>query len=141
MNKRVLIVDDEEDIQEILKKNFEGEGIEVVSALSGEEGVVKYRELFEKDEEPSLVVMDLNLAKGDMEDIDPHMNGRDERMDGVRTTKEILKINPDAIIWGYTAWSDTRWAKKLKETGAQKVIDRMVPFKEFALMVAKFLRK
>ena len=140
MNK-VLIVDDEEDIQEILKKNFEGEGIEVVSALSGEEGVVKYKELFEKDEEPSLVVMDLNLAKKDMEDIDLHMNGKDERMDGVRATKEILKINPNAIIWGYTAWFGTRWAERLKEIGAQRIIDRMVSFKEFAIMVAKFLRK
>ncbi len=138
---KVLIVDDEEDIQKILKKNFEGEGIEVVSALSGEEGVTKYKELFEREEEPSLVVMDLNLAKGDMEDIEPHMNGWDEKMDGVRTTREILKINPNAIIWGYTAWYGTRWAEKLKETGAQKVIDRMVPFKKFVIMVAKFLRK
>jgi len=138
---KVLIVDDEEDIQQILRKNFERRGIEVISALSGEEGVEKYKELFEKDEEPSLIVMDLNLSgKGDMADIDLHMEGKDKRMDGVRATQEILKINPDAVIWGYTAWSDMPWAKKLKEIGAKKIVDRIVPFREFAEMVEEFLK-
>lgn len=143
MNKKVLIVDDEKDIQEILKKYIEKtKGIEVISAFTGEEGVKIYKELVEKGEEPDLVIMDLNLSTRDnLADIDLHMEGKDTKMDGVRTSQEILKINPKAVIWGYTAWFDTKWAKKLKEIGARKVVDRMVPFKEFAVMVEKFLQK
>ncbi len=144
MSKKVLIVDDEEDIQDILKAQLQRiGGIEVVNALGGEEGVKIYKDLFGKGEEPTLVVMDLNLSgkKDDLADIDLHMEGKDKKMDGVRTTQEILKINPKAVIWGYTAWFGTQWAEKLKETGAIKVVDRMVPFKEFANMINMFLHR
>lgn len=140
MNK-ILIVDDEEDIHLILKKHFEGiEGIEVINAYSGEEGVAIYKNLFEKREKPSLVIMDLNLSgEENVEDLDRHIEGKDKKMDGVRATREILKIDPSAVIWGYTAWFGTEWAKRLKETGAKRVIERILPFKKFVEMVKDFL--
>ncbi len=141
MNKKILVIDDEPDMHELLKTYLERiEGIEIVSALSGEEGVEKYRELYERGEEPVLVVMDLNLSgKDEMDIIDLHKEGLDEKLDGVRATEQILKINPNANIWGYTAWFDTDWAEKLKSKGARKIFGRTTPFKEFAKMVEKFL--
>ncbi len=145
MNKKIiLVVDDEKAIQEILKRHFEEiEDVEVVSAYSGEDGVRTYKTLLEKGEEPALVVMDLNLSGeiADLEDIDLHRKGKDKKMDGVRATQEILKINPKAVIWGYTAWFGTQWSEKLRETGATEIVGRTIPFKEFAHMVNMFLRK
>jgi len=141
VNKKILIVDDEPDMHDLLK-TYLGKigGVEIVSALSGEEGVEKYKELYEKGEEPALVVMDLNLSGRDEIDIiDLHKEGLDEKLDGVRATEQILKINPNANIWGYTAWFDTDWAEKLKNKGAKKIFGRTTPFKEFAKMVEKFL--
>jgi len=84
--------------------------------------------------------MDLNLSgERGMDGIELHKEGKGKRIDGVRATEQIMKIKPDAVVWGYTAWSDTEWAEKLREIGAKKIVKRFVPFKEFADMVADFL--
>ncbi len=143
MNKKILIIDDEPDMHELLKVHLNKiEGVDILSAYSGEEGVKIYKELHEKGETPALVIMDLNLSgKEDIELIDLHKDGMDEKLDGVRATEQILKIDPKANIWGYTAWFDTDWAEKLKEKGARKIFGRVTPFKEFAKMVKKFLEE
>ncbi len=135
---RVLIVDDEPDIHEILTVYLSRKDIEVENALTGEEGVKMYRKMFEEGRAPDLVIMDLNLSgeKG-MEGIDLHREGKGGRIDGVKATEQILEINPDAVIWGYTAWSDTEWAERLRKAGAKKVVKRLVSFREFAEMVAE----
>jgi len=139
---KVLLVDDEPDIHEILDVHLKRKGIDVEHALTGEEGVEIYRKLHKSGEEPKLVIMDLNLSgeKG-MDGIELHRDGKGERMDGARAAEQILKINPDAVIWGYTAWSDTEWAEKLRKAGAKKIVKRLVPFKEFAEMVADFVKE
>lgn len=140
---KILLVDDEKDIHEIIKAHLEKiEGIEVLSAYTGEAGVAQYRELFEKGERPVMVIMDLNLSGGeDIQTIDLHMKGKDNKMDGVRAAREILAMDPEAAIWGYTAWFGTPWAEKLKDVGTQKVVERTLPFRDFAKMVEKFLKK
>ncbi len=140
--KYVLVVDDEPDIQEILRVYLERiENVEVARALSGEDGVDAYEELVERGTPPALVVMDLNLSGSNSDEtlIDMHRAGEGERMDGVRTAEAIFDGDGDAVIWGYTAWSDTAWGDRLREAGAQRVVDRVVPFKEFAGMVASYL--
>ena len=140
--KRILIIDDEKDIQHLLKTYLErNNNIEVISAYSGEKGVAIYKKLFDKKEDPVLLIMDLNLSDGEsnLTDINLHIDGKDKKMDGVRTTQKILKINPKAVIWGYTAWFGTHWSDKLKKSGAKKVVDRIVPFKEFSQMINAFL--
>ncbi len=141
MSKKILIVDDEPDIHELLKPYLERiEDVEVISAYSGEEAVKIYKKLIDKGEKIALIIMDLNLSgKDDMSVIELHREGIDEKMDGVRTAKEILKIDENAVIWGYTAWFDTNWSERLLNTGAKKVVERTVPFKEFAGIVKEFL--
>ncbi len=138
MNKKILIIDDEPDMHELLKVHLNKiDGAEILSAYSAEEGVKKYKELYEKGEAPALVIMDLNLS-GKEESIYDEMP---EEMDGVVATREILEIDPSAIIWGYTAWFGTKWAEKLKEAGVKRVVGRPLPFKDFAEMVEDFLQK
>ena len=135
-----MIVDDEEDMHNLLKSQLEKmEDVEIISCLSGEEAVKKYEEMLNKGEKLSLVIMDLNLSgKDSLQDIDMHREGFDRKMDGVRTTGQILEMDRDAIIWGYTAWFDTEWAEKLREEGATRVVARTTPFREFAKMVEMF---
>ena len=83
--------------------------------------------------------MDLNLSgEHNMAAIEKHMEGIG-KMDGVRATKEILRLDPKARVWGYTAWFDTRWSENL-EKYADKIIERTTPFHEFSLMVDKLFQ-
>ncbi len=61
--ERLLVVDDEEDILELLRYNLERDGYSVVTALSGEEAVDRARA-----DAPDLILLDLML---------PGMNGLD----------------------------------------------------------------
>lgn len=71
-------------------------GVEVLSAYSAEEVVKIYEELLRRGEKPSLVVMDLNL-------LGEENIKKKERFEGLQATKKILKLDPEAVIWGYTA--------------------------------------
>lgn len=57
---KILVVDDDPDIIEVLEVLLEGEGYEVVAAHDGEEGLVRI-----KEENPDLVILDLLMPKLD----------------------------------------------------------------------------
>ncbi|MEA2055132.1 MAG: response regulator [Candidatus Thermoplasmatota archaeon] len=141
MNEIVLIVDDESMIHELLGINLQKmkTPVEIHNALTGEEAIEIYKTLLDKGKRPDLVVMDLNLSgKDNITNIETHMKGVG-KMDGVRTTEEILKIDPKARIWGYTAWFDTEWSKNF-EKYADKIVERTIPFHKFSEMVDKFFQ-
>lgn len=58
--KRILIVDDEEDIVSVLRFRLEANNYAVLSALDGQEGLNKARA-----EKPDLIILDLMLPKLD----------------------------------------------------------------------------
>ncbi len=60
MAKRILLVDDEEALVELLKMRLEVNGYEVLEASDGEEGLDKARK-----EKPDLIILDLMLPKID----------------------------------------------------------------------------
>ena len=129
--KIVLVIDDEETMQDLIRRNLEkcSIPIAVYRALSGEEGLEKYIMLMKQGKKPHLVIMDLNLtqwSKG--------------KMDGVETTRKILKIDPHANIYGYTAWFATAWANKLKEVGAKDVIERTILPRDFRKLIEDILK-
>lgn len=131
MNKKiVLVIDDEETMQELIRRNLSKcrIPIAVYSALSGEEGIEKYERLMNEGRKPDLVIMDLNLTQW----------GKG-KIDGVETTRRILQMDPDANIYGYTAWFATAWAKALKDAGAKDVIERTVLPSDFRKMIEKIL--
>jgi DNA-binding NarL/FixJ family response regulator len=142
VNKTVLIVDDEPGIHELLKIYLSRmNSVSVASAYSGEEGVKMYMDLWDKGKKPQLVTMDLNLSNNtDVLSLNLHKKTCRTKMDGVQATQEILKKDPSAVIWGYTAWYGTEWAEKLGKTGAKKVVDRSVSFKRFSKMIHKYLK-
>lgn len=58
--KRILIVDDEEDILNVLRFRLEANNYEVLSASNGQEGLNKARSM-----KPDLIILDLMLPKLD----------------------------------------------------------------------------
>lgn len=60
MDKKILIVDDEKTIVDILKFNLEKEGFHTIEAYDGEDGVAKAF-----SERPDLILLDLMLPKMD----------------------------------------------------------------------------
>ncbi|KAA0003862.1 MAG: response regulator [Thermoplasmata archaeon] len=127
MSKRILIIEDEADMQELIKiyiakSNLD---VEIHSSYTGEDGIKIYKELMEKGEKPDVVIMDLKLPG----------------MDGVETTKRIIKMDKDAAIYGFTAFFDTNWADDLRKAGAKDVIPRTIGFDGFANRLKEILQE
>ncbi|MBC8318377.1 MAG: response regulator [Desulfobulbaceae bacterium] len=81
--KKILLVDDEESIHLLYREEFEEEGYEVHSALSGEEGLDKLSIL-----SPDLVILDINM---------PGLNG----IDVLRRMKETHPNLPIILCSAY----------------------------------------
>jgi len=58
--KRILLVDDERDLSDMVKMRLESHGYEVLTAYDGQEGLNKARR-----EKPDLIILDLMLPKLD----------------------------------------------------------------------------
>jgi two-component system cell cycle response regulator DivK len=63
MSKRILVVEDQEDLRDVLRVLLTGSGYEMIEAVDGRQGVEKAR-----TELPDLILMDIQL---------PVMNGYD----------------------------------------------------------------
>lgn len=75
--KKVLVVDDEKPISDIVKFNLAKEGYDVYTAYDGEEALEKVAEV-----EPDLILLDLMLPK----------------MDGLEVAREVRKTYDMPII-------------------------------------------
>ena len=75
--KKILVVDDEKPISDIVKFNLTKEGYEVYTAYDGEEALEKVAEV-----EPDLILLDLMLPK----------------MDGLEVAREVRKNHDMPII-------------------------------------------
>ena len=125
MVKHVLIVEDEQDMQNLVKIYIErsGLGVKLHQAFTGEEGVRMYQQLLQAGSRPDLVIMDFKLPG----------------IDGVETTRRIKGIDSGAIIYGFTAFFETRWSAKLKEAGVMDVISRPLGFEAFVERIRNIL--
>ena len=75
--KKILVVDDEKPISDIVKFNLTKEGYEVFTAYDGEEALEKVKEV-----EPDLILLDLMLPK----------------LDGLEVAREVRKTYDMPII-------------------------------------------
>lgn len=70
---KILVVDDEPDILEIIKYNLEKEGYQVFTAPDGESGIATAEK-----ELPDLIVLDIMMPKMDGVEVCRHLRGRTE---------------------------------------------------------------
>ena len=116
---KVLIVDDDANIAELIKVNFESEGFDTVTASNGREAVDKFHA-----EAPSIVIMDVMMPE----------------MDGWEACREIRKTSNTPIIM-LTAKGETFDKVLGLELGADDYMVKPFEPKELTARVKAVLRR
>jgi len=111
--EKILLIDDEEDIVRVLSMSLKSDGYDVVSALSGKEGL----EVFKK-ESPDIILTDIKMPG----------------MDGIEVLKKVKKINPETEVIIITGHGDIDTAIEALQHGASDFINK--PVKDEALSIA-----
>jgi len=114
--KRILVVDDEQVVCNMLKKFLTQKGYEVTTVLSGEEAIKKV-----KEERPHIVLLDIKM---------PGMNG-------VETLKQIREIDKEVGIVMITAVKEDEIGRTCMQLGAYDYITKPLglDYLETVLMV------
>jgi two-component system response regulator PilR (NtrC family) len=118
--EKVLIVEDEKGMNEVLRILLEGEGYEVSSAFDGYEGM----DLIKKD------IYDLVIT-------DIRMPG----VGGFEVLKTVKEIAPDSLVIMITAFGTTESAIEAMKLGAYDYINKPFKIDEIRLVVKKALEK
>lgn len=113
MEKRLLLIDDERPILEVLGISLAAEGYEVFTAESGPEGL----EIFER-EKLKLVVTDIRMPG----------------MDGIEVLKRVKDLDPEAEVVVITGHGDMESAIAVLREGASDFITK--PIREETLLLA-----
>ena len=103
--ERILVVDDEVEVCNTLKKFLALKGYEVYTALDGETAVSKTKEV-----RPHIVLLDIIMPG----------------MSGIDTLKEIKKVDPTVGVIMVTAVVDEELAKKALKLGAYEYITKPI---------------
>jgi CheY-like chemotaxis protein len=111
---KILIIDDEKPIRNLLRKILEGEGYEVLEAGNGRKGLDLYRQIG-----ADLVLMDILMPV----------------KDGMETTLQLVREFPGVKIIAMTGGrGDTNFLDVTKVLGARRTINK--PFEVGALLQA-----
>lgn len=120
VNKRVLVVDDEEPIRRILKRFLDGKGYEVETAENGAQALEAARYF-----KPAMILLDINMP------------GKD----GVQTLRELAAGFPGIGVIMVTANADEERARECLRLGASDYISKPFDLEtlETSLMVKLLL--
>jgi len=118
--KRILIVDDQKDIVELIRFKLENEGFECLVAFDGEEGLQKA-----KKEDPDLILMDIMM---------PKINGY--QVCRLLKSDENYKNIPIIMLSAKDQESDKFWGK---ESGADDYITKPFEFEELFQKIQGYL--
>ncbi len=115
---RILVIDDEDSVRDILARMLETQGHQVVLASSGDEGIERFR-----SEPFDLVLTDLGMSK----------------MTGWDVGKAIKGMNPRVPIAMITGWGMQLNQEKLREAGIDLVIPKPFNFDQVLQLVSEAL--
>lgn len=96
INKKILVVEDDEDFLSILKLKFASEGLSIITAINGDEGIS-----MAESEKPDLIISDVLMPK----------------MDGIEMIKKIRTFDKNVIVIFLTNIKDEDYIKNMKELG------------------------
>ena len=117
---RILIVEDERRLSNIIKKGFIEDGFAIDQAFDGEEG-----QYLAESEEYDLIVLDLSLPK----------------IDGIEVCRQLRKKSIKIPILMLTARSSTEDKVKGLDSGADDYITKPFSFVEFRSRVHALIRR
>lgn len=117
--KKILIVDDEKPISDIIKFNLTKEGYEAITAFDGREAITKFEE-----KDPDLIILDLMLPE----------------LDGLEVAKEVRKTSHIPII--ILSAKDSEFDKVIGlEIGADDYVTKPFSNRELLARVKAHLRR
>jgi two-component system response regulator PilR (NtrC family) len=117
---KILVVEDEKSLREVLKMLLEGEHYDVTSAPDGLEGLNYIdKDIFD------LVITDMKMPK----------------VDGFKVLKKIKEISPETLVIMITAFGTTETAIEAMKLGAYDYINKPFKIDEIRLIVKKAIEK
>ncbi|MBI1951706.1 MAG: sigma-54-dependent Fis family transcriptional regulator [Acidobacteria bacterium] len=120
VNEKVLVVDDDEGVRQVLGQSLRDAGYRVSSAESGEKAVAAARE-----EAFDLVILDMVLP----------------RVDGMEVLREITSAKPELPVVMITGYASVETAIKAMKMGAVDYIVKPFRMEEVELVVGKALER
>ncbi|RMH66105.1 MAG: response regulator [Calditrichaeota bacterium] len=105
--KKILIVDDEPFVQEMLSDFLQMIGYDTCTALNGKEGLEKV-----KSEKPDLILVDLEM---------PVMNG-------VAFCEALFEKHPDYPVFIVSAWLNKYDPQALLSMGVREILQKPIAF-------------
>jgi two-component system, cell cycle response regulator DivK len=120
MSKRILVVDDQEDLRGVLRDLLTGSGYTVIEAVDGEAGVAKA-----KSDHPDLILMDIQMPV----------------IDGYEATRRIkadpaLKPTPVVAVSSFAMKGDE---EKARAAGCDHYVTKPYSPMQFLRLVRGFL--
>jgi signal transduction histidine kinase/ActR/RegA family two-component response regulator len=113
---RILVIDDEDSVRDILSRMLKTKGHQVVVASNGEEGIERFR-----SESFDLVFTDLGMPK----------------LSGWEVGKTIKGINPRVPIAMITGWGVELDREKLSESGIDLIVSKPFNFDQVIHLVSE----
>lgn len=113
---RILVIDDEEAVRDILSRMLKVKGHQVVVAANGEEGIERF-----KSETFDLVMTDLGMPK----------------ISGWEVSKAIKGMNPKVPIAMITGWGMELNREKLSESGIDLIVSKPFNFDQVIQLVSE----
>jgi len=119
MTRRILVIDDDNSFRRVLEYNLQEEGYEVLSASSGEDGLVLFEE-----HHPELVITDMKMSG----------------ISGFDVLKAVKRQSPDTLVIIITAFGAVDKAVKAMKLGAYDYVTKPMNRDELKLVVQKALQ-
>lgn len=120
LRSKILIIEDEKSMRDVLRILLEGEGYEVASAADGIEGMDWLnRDIFD------LIISDIKMPK----------------VSGFEVLKRAREISPDTLVIMITAFGTTESAIEAMKLGAYDYIHKPFKIDEIRLIVKKAIEK
>lgn len=114
ITNNILIIDDEPEIGWIFSKILSGDGYQVQTARSGEEGLTKFKKIC-----PELVFLDMKLPG----------------LDGLETLKKIKEFDRDTAVIMITGFETVKTAVESMKLGAYDYITKPLPAERLKIIV------
>jgi DNA-binding response OmpR family regulator len=105
---RVLIVDDEPNVRELLVEFLMAKGYEVLTAANGEEALSKV-----KEDRPHLILLDVRMPK----------------MNGLEVVKQVVEVDHEVGVIMVTAVNEEETGRQALKTGAFDYITKPLDLK------------
>ena len=124
MSRRVLVVEDEEDLRDIARFTLEGAGFEVIEAVNGVEGVAKAEA---EAERPDLVLMDIQMPQ----------------LDGYEATRRIKALPgmQQSLVVAVSSFAMKGDEEKARAAGCDAYVTKPYSPKQLLPLVRQFLAK